>query len=244
MDPWLQRLTAQAAANIEHYRHVRGLTRTELANRATAAGLPTRRPALSGLLDGHRQTITLQELVVLAQVLEVTVAELVLPLHHGAPTTISAGKPIHPYLAAQQLFAIPTDSRLDRSPPYQHYARYTAAADRFAAANARLITLSHALAVGAAVPNTADGRPHPAAEILATEATLTRLVAVRGEFTGTATTPPPTAISWAFLTSGEAPQTLPVLEHTKAGDYPLFTYRLRVGALPAPTLISRAPAPE
>lgn len=237
----MQRLTAQAAANIEHYRHVRGLTRTELANRATAAGLPTRRPALSGLLDGHRQTITLQELVVFAQVLEVAVAELVLPLHSGARTFIGAGEPVHAYLAAQQLFAVPSSGRLDRSPIYQRYSRYIAAADQFAAANARLVTLSHALAVGSVVPESVDGRPHPAAEILATEAALARLINSRDALTWNAITPPPTTIRWAFLTSIEVPRALPILEHATADDFPLHVYCLRAGALPMPMLITHAP---
>lgn len=236
-------LTQQAAQNIEHYRTQRGITRTELARRCTAAGLPTRRPALAGLLGGARQTITLQELIVLAQALEVTVAELVLPLHTGAPVLVDDGEPIHPYTAAQRLFGIPPTGRLDRSPTYRLTARYLAAVDRFTAANARLLALSHALASGTATPSVADGRPHPAVEILATEAALSRLVDALAALHDAGITPPSVDAQAAVPDLEAVPSRLPLLYAASRPDYPLFVYQLQPGSFPTAELITRPQEP-
>lgn len=237
MEQWLTGLTAQVAANLEHHRRVRGLTRAELARRATAAGLPTRRPALAGLLDGARQTVTLQELVVFAQVLEVTVAELIVPLHNGAAVIIDDGGPVHAYTAAERLLGIPRSGRLDQSTTYRPFARYLAAADRFTAANARLLSLSRRLAAGTATANSADGRPHPASEILATEAAASRLLTARADLDAAGIAPPPTDVVWSFVELGTPLDRLPVIEHAPGDAYPLFVYRLTTGTLPTAELL-------
>lgn len=239
MTDWQQALTAQVAANIEHHRMCTGLTRTALAARCTALGLPTKRPALTALLSGQRRTITLQELVVLAEALNTSVAELIVPLHTGAETITGPGDLQHPLTAAQRLFAIPIDDAA--TSPYRPYLRYTRAARVFLRANRRLAALSHALATGDTRANNADGRPHPASEILAAEAALARLITAYRDLIAAGIRLPSPDYSWRFLEEERMPAELPVLEHLDLPDAPpvgLYLYRLHTDNLPTSRLIS------
>lgn len=241
MDDWQHALTAQVAQNIEHFRHLRRLTRTQLAERCTMLGLPTKRPALTALLDRRRQTITLQEVVVLAEALNTSVAELVLPLHTGAPAVSGAGRYENAFSAAQRLFAVP--DQIDADGPYRLYLRFHRARRRFEGANRRLAELSHRIADGDINASIDGGRPHPASEILAAEAALSRLLAAVDALATAETARPPLPTPWDFLDSAAAAHELPLLAviPERATLVPLYVYRLAAEQLPEPRLISTAP---
>jgi hypothetical protein len=240
MDDWRHALTTQVAGNIEHFRRVRGLTRTQLADRCTAIGLRTKRPALSALLDGHRQTITLQELVVLAEALDTSVAELIVPLHTGRPTISGPGGEEDLLTAAQRLFAIPDDTDTDTAGPYRPYLRFRRAARRFERANQRLAELSHKLATGELEASTEGGRPHPATEILAAEAALSRLITARDTIAAAGLDVPALPDSWRFLSADQTPPELPLLDLIagRSALLPVFVYRLAADHLPEPCLVA------
>lgn len=237
MQDWQRALTTQVVNNVEHYRRLRGLHRTELAARCTALGLPTKRPALAALLDGRRQTITLQQVLVLAEALEVSMAELLLPLHDGRLAVTGPTRTEHPFPAATRLLGLAADG--STGTPSRPYVRYLQAVDRFARANRRLADLSHRLATGTLTPHQQDGRPHPASEILAAEAALSRLIDARNDLANSGITPPPVDADWPFLTSGPPDRRLPVLDASTR--YPLYRYDLRVDDLPHGHLVTGPP---
>lgn len=231
MSEWQQELTAQVARNIEHHRRALGLKRVDLAARCTALGLPTKRPALVALLSEHRQTITLQELVVLAEALETSVAELIVPLHTGGPMRSGPDRIEHAIDAAERLFALhPEHAR-----PYRPYLSYRHAAARFLRANQRLAEMSHGLATGLFTAHHDDGRPHPASEVLAAEAALSRLYEARDELELHSLRPPPLEGGWTFLTNDALRVELPILDAlpNKGREFlPLWVYRLHPERLP------------
>lgn len=67
---WPVTFTQQIAANVRHHRQRQGLSVQALADRCTAAGLPTDRSKLAKLESGHRSTVTVPELLVLAHALD------------------------------------------------------------------------------------------------------------------------------------------------------------------------------
>lgn len=239
MQDWQRTLTGQVVANVEHYRRLRGMHRTELAARCTALGLPTKRPALAALLDGRRQTITLQQVLVLAEALEVSTAELLVPLRDGSSAITGATCSEHAFQAAIRLFGLNPDGSIATAGVYGPYVRYLRAVDRFGRANRSLAELSHRLATGALSPHEDDGRPHPASEILAAEAALSRLIDARDELAAHGIAAPPVDGGWPFLDGGAPPRRLPVLDARTA--YPLYCYDLRVDDLPQGHLVTGAP---
>lgn len=239
MNDWQHALTAQVAENVEHFRHQRRLTRTQLADRCTALGLPTKRPALTALLDGHRQTVTLQELVVLAAALDSSVAELVIPLHVGGATVTGPSGTEDAFAAAQQLFAIPYDS--DADGPYRLHLRLHRAYSRFERANRRLAELSHRIATGEAGATSDRGHPHPASEILATEAALSRLIAAHGALAVAGIATPHLPLKWDNLNNDRTVPLLGVITEPSP-LLPLYVYRLASGQLPEPRLMTSLPS--
>lgn len=78
--PWGHRLVKLIADGIRRRRVELELSAQALANRCEELGWPIKRSVLANLESGYRETITVPELFVIAQALEVSPLELVLPI--------------------------------------------------------------------------------------------------------------------------------------------------------------------
>lgn len=79
-ESWEQRLTSSVATQVRRYRRLRKMSAQGLSDRCAELGVPIARPVLSNLENGRRESITLAELLVLAQVLEVPPTLLISPV--------------------------------------------------------------------------------------------------------------------------------------------------------------------
>jgi transcriptional regulator with XRE-family HTH domain len=79
---WPARIAAQVGRQVARVRADKELTAQAVADRCTELGVPLDRATVSKLERGLRQTLTLGELIVLAEALEVPAIELIFPLDH------------------------------------------------------------------------------------------------------------------------------------------------------------------
>lgn len=77
---WSERLVNVIAGEIKRYRDERGMSAQQLADRCDALGHPIARSVLANLESGRRESVSVPELFVLAQALDVPPLKLVLPL--------------------------------------------------------------------------------------------------------------------------------------------------------------------
>ncbi|MGW0484542.1 hypothetical protein [Nonomuraea sp. NPDC003214] len=77
---WTAAYTRQVAANIRHHRRRQGLSVQGLADRCTAHGYPLERGNLAKLESGHRASITVPELLVIAHALATPPLLLLAPI--------------------------------------------------------------------------------------------------------------------------------------------------------------------
>lgn len=99
---WSERVTDQIVESVAHYQGIRKVSTQELANRCTELGWPVKRASLSGLLTQRsRQSITVQELTVLARALEVPPVALLFPVHAGGRVEVLDGVEVDTMVAAE-----------------------------------------------------------------------------------------------------------------------------------------------
>lgn len=79
---WGPRLVKVIAGEVRRHRTRRGMSAQALADACAALGWPIKRTVLSNLESGYRETITIPELFVIAQALEVPPVLLVFPVGH------------------------------------------------------------------------------------------------------------------------------------------------------------------
>jgi len=86
--------TAVVAAKV---RELRGhMPAEELARRMQAAGIPWTRLVVTKLEKGYRQSISVEELLALAYVLDVAPVNLLIPWDDDVPCWVAAGLPAYP----------------------------------------------------------------------------------------------------------------------------------------------------
>ncbi|MFD1933476.1 MULTISPECIES: hypothetical protein [Nonomuraea] len=88
---WTAAYTRQVAENIRHHRRRRGLSVQALADRCTGLGYPLERANLAKLESGHRASMTLPELLVLAHALRTPPLLLLAPLGRADTVEILPG---------------------------------------------------------------------------------------------------------------------------------------------------------
>lgn len=92
--PWSARLTRQVAGEIKRWRDVRGLSAQQLADACDAIGHPVPRSVIANLENGRRESITVAELLVLAQALAVPAVQLVVPIGSTEEVEILPGRSV------------------------------------------------------------------------------------------------------------------------------------------------------
>jgi transcriptional regulator with XRE-family HTH domain len=109
---WGARVAASVGGQVAHYRTRRRveqgddgpvltepLTLQQLSDRCRALGYPIARSVLSKLEKGHRQTITVDEVLVLAQALGVPPVVLLFPLGRAGTVEVLPGQDVDPWTA-------------------------------------------------------------------------------------------------------------------------------------------------
>ncbi|GAA3465701.1 hypothetical protein GCM10018965_002530 [Nonomuraea roseola] len=89
--PWTAAYTLLVADNVRHHRTRQGLSVQKLADRCTAMGLPMERSNLAKLESGHRASVTVPELLVLAHALNTPPLLLLAPLGRADSVEILPG---------------------------------------------------------------------------------------------------------------------------------------------------------
>ncbi|MEU7892031.1 hypothetical protein AB0B45_04110 [Nonomuraea sp. NPDC049152] len=88
---WTAAYTRQVAENVRHHRRRQGLSVQALADRCTVLGYPLERANLAKLESGHRASMTLPELLVLAHALHTPPLLLLTPLGRSDSVEILPG---------------------------------------------------------------------------------------------------------------------------------------------------------
>jgi transcriptional regulator with XRE-family HTH domain len=82
-DGWQARLTRAIAAELKVQRTEQKLSAQKLADRCEELGFPVPRAVITNLENGHREAVTVAELLVLARALGISAAQLVAGLGHA-----------------------------------------------------------------------------------------------------------------------------------------------------------------
>lgn len=88
--------TEAVARSIKALRRLRGLTGAGLAERMTAAGVPWDRSIVANLENGRRRTVSVEELLALAYVLDVAPVHLLVPPDDDDPFHLTPSMPVTP----------------------------------------------------------------------------------------------------------------------------------------------------
>lgn len=107
-DGWQERLTRAIAREIRRHRQERGLSAQKLADRCQDLGFAVPRAVIANLENGHREAISIAELLILAQALEIAPARLVLPLGMVENVEMAPGRML-PTWEAMRWFAADDD---------------------------------------------------------------------------------------------------------------------------------------
>lgn len=120
---WIARQTRLVGQSIAYWRqntadeHGRKLTAQALAERCARLGLAIGRPAIAKLESGHRQTITVGEVQVIAQALGVAPADLLFPVGHVPEVEVLPGRHVDPWAARQWFYGNSEDPADPNAPP-------------------------------------------------------------------------------------------------------------------------------
>lgn len=91
-DGWAERLTAIVGRRVAHFRKEAGISAQTLADRCRdEVGHRIDRAVIANIERGHRQNVTLAEVLVLARALRVPPVSLVVPLGSGEPVEVLPG---------------------------------------------------------------------------------------------------------------------------------------------------------
>lgn len=91
-DSWPVRITGVVAGRVRSYRLLRGMSTRTLAERCGELGFAIPQPVLSNLELGRRESISVAELLVLAQVLDVSPTLLITPVEIDETVEILPGR--------------------------------------------------------------------------------------------------------------------------------------------------------
>src|SRR3954469_19672328 len=92
-DGWAGRLVRTIASEIRRHRNRQGISAQELADRCAQLGYPIGRQVITNLENGHRDSISVPELMVLGHALGVPPSLLIFPVGHTADCEPLPGLP-------------------------------------------------------------------------------------------------------------------------------------------------------
>lgn len=99
--PWPADLTRITGKQVRRYRELRGMSAERLAEAVQAAGLPYTRTQVTNLESGRRTTITIGEVLVLAQVLELPPLLLIFPVGEVDSVEVLPGRELDTWAATK-----------------------------------------------------------------------------------------------------------------------------------------------
>lgn len=99
--PWPTDLTRTIGWQVRRYRELRGMSAERLAEAVQSAGLTYTRSQVTNLESGRRTTITIGEVLVLAQVLELPPLLLIFPVGDVDSVEVVPGKELDSWAAAK-----------------------------------------------------------------------------------------------------------------------------------------------
>ncbi|MFF1411954.1 helix-turn-helix domain-containing protein [Streptomyces sp. NPDC058289] len=100
-EEWPARLARTMAAEVRRFRQVRGMSAQQLADRCAELGMPIARSVLANFESGRRPTLSVAELLIIAQALRVPPVSLVFPVGYEERTEYLPGKKYDTFEAAQ-----------------------------------------------------------------------------------------------------------------------------------------------
>jgi transcriptional regulator with XRE-family HTH domain len=132
---WSDRVAAQIAAEVRRYRQQARMSTQQVADECEKRGLTIKRSVLANLESGRRTTLSVPELLVLADVLRVPPLILLFPIGLQEATEVLPGVTADPWHAAQWFMGAtgdPGDPSAER-PPGGRALWYWQEHDRYAA---------------------------------------------------------------------------------------------------------------
>ncbi|MEV0912706.1 helix-turn-helix transcriptional regulator [Streptomyces sp. NPDC049967] len=90
-DDWSVRLGRRMAGEVRRYRTMRGLSAQQLSDRCAEIGMPIARSVLANFESGRRPTLSVAELLVLAEALKVQPTSLVFPVGYEPTVEVLPG---------------------------------------------------------------------------------------------------------------------------------------------------------
>src|SRR5687768_184091 len=81
-------------SRVREARNRKGMTAQELADRLKASGVPWDRGTVTKLETGHRQNVTVVELLALARALDIAPVHLLVPLEDGVSYLATPNEPV------------------------------------------------------------------------------------------------------------------------------------------------------
>ncbi|MER5776844.1 helix-turn-helix transcriptional regulator [Streptomyces sp. NPDC002039] len=100
-EEWPARLARTMAAEVRRFRQVRGMSAQQLADRCAELGMPIARSVLANFESGRRPTLSVAELLVIAQALRVPPVALIVPVGYEPTVEVLPGLQAHAFEAAQ-----------------------------------------------------------------------------------------------------------------------------------------------
>ncbi|MHB1432017.1 MAG: helix-turn-helix domain-containing protein [Streptosporangiaceae bacterium] len=114
---WSVRVARDVGRRLAYFRGKTGLTASALSQRCAERGLPLDRNVIAKLETGHRQSVTLDEVLVLAAALGVPPGQLVFGVGLDRTVEVLPGHEVAPYRGLQWFSGeatLPLDARPDR----------------------------------------------------------------------------------------------------------------------------------
>lgn len=102
-EPWAAQIAKVVAGEVRRHRLRRGMSAQQLSDACARLGHPIARSVLANFESGRRPTVSVPELLVFAQALEVPAIQLVFPLGHEEAVDALPGKSVSTW-AALKLF--------------------------------------------------------------------------------------------------------------------------------------------
>ncbi|MGW1044364.1 helix-turn-helix domain-containing protein [Streptomyces sp. NPDC002547] len=100
-DAWAAKVARTVAGEVRRYRGLRGISAQQLADRCAELGVPIARSVLANFESGRRPTLSVAELLILAEALDVPPTSLVFPVGYAPAVEVLPGVGCDTYRAAQ-----------------------------------------------------------------------------------------------------------------------------------------------
>ncbi|MYU51303.1 MULTISPECIES: helix-turn-helix domain-containing protein [Streptomyces] len=100
-DDWSGRLARRIAGEVRRFRRHRGMSAQQLSDRCTELGMPIARSVLANFESGRRPTISVAEILVIAQALRVPPVALIFPVGYEGSAEVLPGQTADAFEAAQ-----------------------------------------------------------------------------------------------------------------------------------------------